>query len=174
VICYGIQPSFLRLLAQLATPGSLTLETGTGVSSSAFAIIGTEHTRISPFADEHLRIKKYCQDFQIPAERVRLIAASSYAYLPMLDLQGRELDFTLIDGSHAFPQPILDYFHINKHWKVSGLLAIDDLPISSVAMVHRFLITDPACELVEIESCKTGLYRKFALASIRRIGLLKA
>jgi predicted O-methyltransferase YrrM len=157
---YGIQPSFLQLLAELVVPGSVTLETGTGVSSIAFAIIGTEHIGISPSADEHARIRKYCQDFQISAEHLHFIAAPSYAYLPTLDLQGGQLDFALIDGSHAFPQPIIDYFYIDKHLKVGGLLAIDDLPISSVAMVHRFLITDSAYELTKIDCCKTSIYRK--------------
>ena len=157
---YGIQPSFLQLLAELVVPGSLTLETGTGVSTIAFAIIGAEHIGISPDADEHVRIQTYCQDFQIPAERLRFIAASSYACLPTLDLQGRQLDFALVDGSHAFPQPIIDYFYINRHLKVGGLLAIDDLPISSVAMVHSFLITDPAYQLLKIDCRKTSIYRK--------------
>lgn len=157
---WGIQASFLKLLAELVAPGSLTLETGSGVSTIAFAIIGTEHRCISPAHDEHVRIQKYCQDFQIPTERVQFIAAPSSACLPTLDLQGRQLDFALIDGSHAFPQPIVDYFYINEQLKVGGLLAIDDLHISSVGMLHRFLMTDPAYELVKIDSRKTGIYRK--------------
>ncbi len=161
----GIQPSFLELLAELVVPGSLTLETGTGVSTIAFAIIGTEHVAISPFPDEHTRILKYCEDFRIHTEHLRFIAAFSNACLPALDIQGRHLDFALIDGSHAFPQPILDYFYIDRHLKTGGLLAIDDLQITSVGLVHRFLMTDPAYELVKIDSRKTGVYRKVRATS---------
>jgi Methyltransferase domain len=157
---FGIQSSFLELLAELVVPSSLTLETGTGVSSIAFAIIGTEHVGISPSPDEHALIQKYCQDSQISTERLRFIDAPSHACLPTLDFQGRQLDFALIDGSHAFPQPVVDYFYINEHLKVGGLLAIDDLPISSVGMLHHFLMTDSAYELVKIDCRKTGIYRK--------------
>jgi len=162
---YGIQSSFLELLADSVAPGSLTLETGSGLSTIAFAIVGAEHLAISPFADEHRRIREYCEGRDISTDRLRFIAGFSNACLPSLDFQGRRLDFALIDGSHAFPQPVIDYFYINEHLKVGGLLAIDDLQITSVGMVHRFLMTDPAFELVKIDAFKTGLYRKVRATS---------
>jgi methyltransferase family protein len=165
VTSYGIQPSFLQLLADLVAPGSLTLETGTGLSTIVFAVIGTEHIAISPFADEHVRILKYCEEHGIPTTHLRFIVAFSNACLHSLDFQGRGLDFALIDGSHAFPQPVIDYFYINNHLKIGGLLAIDDLQITSVGMLHRFLMADPAYELVKIDSEKTGLYRKVRATS---------
>jgi hypothetical protein len=65
------------------------------------------------------------------------LVARSNAILPTLDLQGGQLDFALIDGAHAFPQPIIDYFY-NERLKAGGLLAVDDLTISSVSMLHGF------------------------------------
>jgi hypothetical protein len=165
LISYGIQPTFLELLADSVAPGSLTLETGTGLSTIVFAVIGTEHVAISPFADEHIRIRKYCEEHAIPTTHLRFIVAFSHACLHSLDFQGRKLDFALIDGSHAFPQPIIDYFYINNHLKTGGLLAIDDLQITSVGMLHRFLMTDPAYELVKIDGQKTGIYRKVRATS---------
>lgn len=165
---WGIQPSFLEWLAEMVRPGSLTLETGTGLSTIAFAIIGTRHVAISPAPDEHARIEQYCRDSHISTEHLRFIAAPSHACLPTLDLQGSQLDFALIDGAHAFPQPVIDYFYVNGYLKVGGLLAIDDLQITSVGLVHRFLMTEPAYELVEINECKTGIYRKLRATSYPR------
>ena len=85
---------------------------------------------------------------------------SSDAALPSLNLGGRKFDFVLIDGSHTFPEPIIDYYYANDHLKVGGTLAIDDLSISSVGILHKFLITEPAYELVNIDAQKTGIYRK--------------
>jgi predicted O-methyltransferase YrrM len=157
---WGIQPSFLQSLAKLIVPDSLTLETGSGLSTICFAILGCKHICISPDADEHQRIRRYCEDRQIPMERLRFIVERSNANLPTLDLDGRQLDFALIDGAHAFPQPVIDYFYINERLKVGGLLAVDDLTISSVGMLHVFLRTEDAYELVSIDSMKTALYRK--------------
>lgn len=157
---WGIQESFLRRLPGLVTANSLTLETGSGLSTVCLAIIGTEHICVSPIGKEHRRIQRYCADHNISAERIRFIASGSENLLPSLDLGGRKLDFVLIDGSHTFPDPIIDYYFVNRHLKVGGYLAIDDLNITSVGVVHRFLLTEPAYQLIDIDGMKTGLYRK--------------
>ena len=157
---WGIQESFLRRLPGLVTAGSLTLETGSGLSTVCLAIIGAEHICISPAGKEHRRIQRYCAEHNISAERIRFIASGSENVLPSLDLEGRKLDFVLIDGSHTFPDPILDYYFVNRHLKVGGYLAVDDLNITSVGVVHNFLLTEPAYRLIDIDSMKTGLYRK--------------
>jgi hypothetical protein len=163
LVNWGIQESFLELLTGMVTPDSLTLETGSGLSTVCFAIIGSEHICVSPIQKEHNRIRDYCSRHQISTERIRFIPMKSPAVLPSLDLGGHKLDFALIDGSHTFPEPIIDYYYINEHLKVGGLLAIDDLAISSVGILHKFLITEPAYEQVRIDwwyGLKTGIYRK--------------
>lgn len=160
VVDWGIQESFLWRLAALVTPSSLTLETGSGLSTICLAIIGAEHICISPDEREHQRIRRYCADHNISTEQVRFVPQKSQVVLPSLDLRGHTLDFVLIDGSHAFPDPMIDYYFANRHLKVGGLLAVDDINISSVGVLHKFLITEPAYELIEINGLKTGLYRK--------------
>jgi hypothetical protein len=71
VVDWGIQESFLWRLAALVTPSSLTLETGSGLSTICLAIIGAEHICISPDEREHHRIRRYCADHNISTERVR-------------------------------------------------------------------------------------------------------
>jgi SPOR domain/Methyltransferase domain/PilZ domain len=160
LVNWGIQGSFLELLAGLLTSESLTLETGCGLSTVCFAIIGSEHICLSPFPREHDRIREYCRKHQISTERIRFLPMKSHVVLPSLDIGGRKLDFALIDGAHAFPEPILDYYYVNKHLKVGGLLAIDDLNITGIGILHKFLMTEPAYELVKVDGLKTGIYRK--------------
>lgn len=162
LISWGIQSSFLRFMAEVLTPESLTLETGSGLSTVCFAIIGSEHLCVSPATQEHERIQAYCRENQISTDRIRFVSMRSQAYLPTLDLGGRKLDFALMDGSHAFPNSIIDYYYINENLGVGGLLAVDDLAIPAVGILHKFLITEPAYQLVKFDSAKTGLYRKVA------------
>ena len=160
LISWGIQESFLELLVKIVTPDSITLETGSGLSTVCFAIIGSEHICVSPLRQEHDRIRDYCCEHQISTARIRFIPLNSQAVLPFLDTGGRKLDFALIDGAHTFPEPIVDYFYLNQYLKIGGLLAIDDLNISGIGILHKFLITEPAYELVKIDGLKTGIYRK--------------
>lgn len=165
---WGIQKSFLRLMVGLLTPASHTLETGSGLSTICMAIAGCDHVCISPIQKEHNRIQRYCSEHGISTGRIRFIPMTSDAVLPSLDLRGRKLDFALIDGSHAFPDPFIDYYYVNRHLKVGGLLAVDDLNISSVGLLHSFLVTDSAYEIVKIDEFKTGLYRKVRETSYPR------
>jgi hypothetical protein len=159
---WGIQPSLLRFIVDHVKSDSLTLETGSGVSTVCFAAIGCEHICVDPEIQVVERIKDYCRENQIPTDKVRFMIEGSQDVLPFLDLGGRRLDFALIDGSHAFPMPAVDYYYINANLKVGGYIAVDDLVIRAVNILHRFLITDPAYELVTIDHAKTGVYRKIA------------
>jgi hypothetical protein len=160
LVNWGTRESFLRLMLEMVTPESLTLETGSGLSTVCFAIIGTQHICVSPSQKEHNRIRRYCNEQHIPTERIRFISMPSEAALPSLDLGGRKLDFALIDGSHTFPAPFIDFHYVNVHLKVGGTIAIDDLDIPSVGILHKFLITDPTYELLKIDTLRTGIYRK--------------
>lgn len=159
---WGIQRSFLEQLHKFIAPGAFSLETGCGLSTVCFAILGVEHICISPMVKEHQRVQKYCAANQISTERLRFIAMKSSAALPSLNIGDHRLDFALIDGSHAFPVPIVDYFYVNDRLKVGGILAVDDLQISGVGILHKFLLTEPAYETVKLDGLKTGIYRKIA------------
>ncbi len=162
LISWGIQTSFLRYMSQIVKPSNLTLETGSGLSTICFAICGSDHICISPASQEHERIRAYCGQHGISVDRIRFVATNSQEFLPSLDLAGEKLDFALIDGAHAFPIPIIDYFYVNENLKIGGLLAIDDLAIPSVGILHEFLTTEPGYRLIKLESSKTGVYQKVA------------
>ena len=159
-VSFGIQPTFLRYLVDAVDSRSTTLETGAGLSTICFAIAGSSHTCITPSVEEHERIREYCSRASLSTEQIQFIPEPSQAYLSRMDLGDHRLDFVLIDGSHAFPNPIIDFFYANANLRIGGILAVDDLPIPSVGLLHRFLSTDPAYEVVSIDAGKTGVYRK--------------
>ena len=158
-VSWGIQSSFLEWIYGNVKPGSTTLETGAGFSTVVFAILGCKHSCLAPEPEEHKRIGEYCEEIGASPEGFTFMAegsAHSLATLPMEPV----LDFALIDGAHAFPMPCVDFFYINRMLKIGGMLAIDDLQIPSVGMMHKYLLTDPAYEVIAIDSRKTGIYRK--------------
>ena len=57
---WSVQADTLRYLGTLLTPGMTTLETGCGQTTVVFAIAGTNHTCVTPDAQEANRVKVYC------------------------------------------------------------------------------------------------------------------
>jgi hypothetical protein len=53
-----------------------------------------------------------------------------------------ELDIVFIDGMHAFPWPILDWYSTADHLKVGGLMIIDHTQLPSVGILSEFLRVD--------------------------------
>ena len=120
-----------------------TLETGTGVSTIVIAASGASHVAISPARDEHERIARYCAERGISLERVRFVAEPSHVALQER-CTPEPLDLVLLDGAHAFPYPILDWFWTAPHLRVGGHLLLDDAHLASVNVLVRFLRDDPS------------------------------
>ena len=57
---WGLAWPALEWLVANVKPGMATLETGAGSSTIVFASAGADHEAVSPFADEHERIKEEC------------------------------------------------------------------------------------------------------------------
>ena len=123
-----------------------TLETGTGASTIVFAASGASHTAISPARDEHERIARYCAERGISLGAVRFVAEPSHVAL-VRSWTAEPLDVVLLDGAHAFPYPILDWFWTAPHLRVGGQLLVDDAHLASVNVLVRFLRRDPAWRL---------------------------
>jgi len=162
LVDWGIHRESIEFLARVVTAEHLTLETGAGLSTVCFAIRASEHICISPPESEHQRIRDYCQTHNISTARIRFVPMPSGDYLPTLDLKERQLDLALIDGAHKFPYPIVDWFFIDPHLKIGGLLVIDDLSIPSVKMLWNFLRTEPAYQFEQIVGTGMGVFRKVA------------
>src|SRR5262249_57478494 len=80
--CYAVHRTVAEFIFEHAQPGSATLEIGLGVSTLVFALRGTRHVSITPFATEIDEIRKYAGNLGIPLAGVDFVAESSDVYLP--------------------------------------------------------------------------------------------
>jgi hypothetical protein len=71
--CYGVDPELARFLFDSVSEQSKTLETGSGISTLAFALRQTKHIAITPNADEVESIRTYAADNQISLDRVEFV-----------------------------------------------------------------------------------------------------
>ncbi len=142
---YGVwstERSAYEFMAQHCPPGTRTLETGLGVSTVLFAMWGTEHICVVPNPSEVERLRAHADSREIDISTVRFELGPSDAVLPVLD--SPPLDLVLIDGSHGFPLPIIDWFYAAGRLRPGGHVILDDLQLTQVSVgLLRFLDRDP-------------------------------
>jgi hypothetical protein len=152
--------SVYELMARACQPGSRTLETGLGVSTALFASWGTEHICVVHSQQEVDAIRAYFDDRNLSNAHVRYCVGSSDQVLPSLELP--ELDLVFIDGSHAFPLPIIDWYYGCGALRRGGLLILDDTNLKGVTLgLGTFLEKDPRWDRVG-RSIKWRAYRRLS------------
>jgi predicted O-methyltransferase YrrM len=156
--CYGIGKDVLSFIAENIDENSKTLETGAGCSTLIFALKNAEHITVTPAHSEINLIRDYAFTNQIPMEKVTFIAEPSESFLPRLDAHG--FDLILLDGKHAFPWPVIDWFYTADKLKKDGLMIIDDAEMRSVGMLVDFMKVDSGWQLVRDFSGKTVVFKK--------------
>jgi predicted O-methyltransferase YrrM len=146
-LTWGISREVADLLHEHASPGSVTLETGSGRSTLVLLHAGVaRHIAIQPDADEFAAIRQFCEAHAISTDPLESIVARSQDYLPRATLP--RLDIVLIDGAHAFPHPFLDWYFTAAALKPGGLLIIDDVQIATGAILADYLTAEPCWQLV--------------------------
>jgi hypothetical protein len=158
--CYGVDPELARFLFDSVSEQSKTLETGSGISTLAFALRQTRHIAITPNANEVESIRNYAAANQISLDRVEFVIEPSDRYLPRCEAE--DLDLVLIDGKHAFPWPIIDWFFTAEKLKQNGIVVLDDLQMSSVSMLGDFLREDPRWQLERSFGRRTLVLKKIS------------
>lgn len=138
--------------------GMITLETGAGVSTVLFAARGAHHTAIAPAPEEFARIRRFCEKSGVSLERVALRAEKSEDLLPGLEPHG--LDLVLIDGSHAFPAPFIDWYYTAAALKVGGHVIVDDVQLWTGHVLKRFLDEEPGWALRHAYTGRSAVFVK--------------
>ncbi len=156
--CYGIAREVLRFLADTVTSDSRSLETGAGCSTVVFASKGSKHTAITPAPGEIERIREYCRINSIDLSKVSFVAQPSEIYLPTSE--ETDLDFVLIDGKHAFPWPVIDWFFTADKLKKGGYMLLDDAQMKAVGVLAQFMSEEPGWQMVHDFSGKTIVFQK--------------
>jgi predicted O-methyltransferase YrrM len=153
----------LRFLADRVADGDRTLETGAGLSTVLLALLGAHHTAVTSVPAEVERITAYCRRRSVPTDRLRIIVGPSQDVLPVLCTTtpgpSNGLDLVLIDGSHAFPVPFLDWYYTAGLLRVGGLLVVDDTQLWTCGVLRDFLLAEPGWEPVA-ELKRTAVLRK--------------
>ncbi len=157
---WEIDPGSLDLLFDSVRPGDRTLETGCGHSTVAFALLGSVHTVVSPTPEEQDRLRSFCREERISLENVDFRLGLSQEVLP--GLEPTPLDFVLIDGSHAFPMPFIDWYYTAVRLRVGGLMMIDDTHIRSGEILSQFLGSESTRWNIEVERPSLTMFRKLA------------
>jgi hypothetical protein len=140
----------LQCISSHVKPRQNTIETGIGYSTLLFASIGSDHQVHFISKEAQGNITSYAQLNNIDLSNVQFVLGPSQYTLPSVTAA---FDFALIDGDHAFPIPIIDFYYIGKRTKIGGHILIDDIPIRSVYDIYGFAKTSKHWRLVEVLDC---------------------
>jgi hypothetical protein len=149
--------SCYRFIADHIDATSRTLETGLGMSTVLFSVVGCDHTSLFLEASEGDALRAWAQEREVPLDRVTLIPTRSDQGLQKLG--DEPVDLYLIDGGHGYPIPQLDWFYGAPLLRAGGILVIDDLQLWGPAQLDLFLDHDPRWELLA-RTPKWGAYRR--------------
>ena len=155
--CFQLDEPALRFIDDAVGPESATLETGAGVSTVLFAIKGCDHKCVVPSHDDVRNIREYCAENGVALDRVDFDIRRSEEALP--GLAPAALDLVLIDGRHAFPSPMIDWFYAAPSLKTGGHLVVDDTHLWPVALLKEFLAHEPEWGLAA-EFARTVVFAK--------------
>lgn len=136
-------PETLDAIRQSVQPGYVTIETGVGASTVAFADGGADHRAVSPDAAEHQLVRDYCRRIGVDDSNTSFIVGLSDEILPTLLDNKRTLDVAFIDGAHSFPYPEIDWYYMTRALKIGGKLLMDDITIPAVTDVFRHMAIEP-------------------------------
>ncbi len=136
-------PAAYRFIAERCPPGTRTIETGSGLSTVLFAALETDHICCTPGPEERERVLEYCKAHELPTEGLRFELGSSHESLPRIQAAGTEVDLALIDGSHGFPLPVVDWFYSGAMLRTGGVVLVDDVNLPAVRTLLDFVDRDP-------------------------------
>jgi hypothetical protein len=139
-ICHGIDIDLAEFLFRTVSADWHTLETGSGLSTLIFLERRAWHVAITPNAEEVVRIKRWAIEHQLEVSRLTAVPLASENHLPHAHYE--KLDCVLIDGKHAFPWPILDWFFTARMLRRGGLMILDDIDLWPVQQLADFLLSD--------------------------------
>lgn len=144
---YGTALDCYEFLAKHVVPGARTLETGLGISTALFALWGTEHTCVVYDQREVDVLRAWAQEREIDLSAMTFEVGMTDEVLPRLE--PTEIDLAFIDGGHAFPMAIIDWYYAASRLRDGGIVVFDDVQLASVRLgLFDFLQADPRWEPV--------------------------
>jgi len=136
---WGLTDELAEWIDANTAPGCNVIETGSGVSS--LVALGNNPASLvtidpSPVTEE--RIRAYGKLVPVDFTPWRFVNMRSESALPKEVVHNRDaFDLAILDGSHTFPTPYIDWFYMSVLLKTGGVLFIDDVYTISVC---KFLV----------------------------------
>jgi glycosyltransferase involved in cell wall biosynthesis/SAM-dependent methyltransferase len=160
LVSWSIDAKMGALIREFVRPGHVTIETGAGVSTILFLLLGTVHRSITPDVREVGRILEYCHRQGIPTSNYHPLEGPSERVLPNLppDLV---VDFALIDGDHGFSGPSIDWYYITSHLATNGIVAVDDVQLWAPRTLADFLDEEDVWQQL-LRTDRFAVYRMIA------------
>lgn len=155
---FQVSDEVLRFIADRVNEGMRTLETGAGITTLLFAMKRCLHTCIAPVREEIQRIRDFAGENELRLDTVTFEIDKSENVLPRLG--NDSLDLILIDGSHGFPVPFIDWYYTGDRLKVGGLLILDDTELWSVYVLKQFLMAEPEWKIEQDFWPRSVAFRK--------------
>ncbi len=157
-ICHRIETDVARFIYDSVDANSISLETGAGISTLVFALRDSTHTAVTPNQKEVAAIQEYATRREISLSKVTFVTEPSEVYLPRCSSE--KWDLVFIDGKHAFPWPIIDWFYTAEKLRKGGLIVLDDVDLHSVRILSDFMREDPRWRLLKSFGKRTVVFRK--------------
>lgn len=159
----------VRALRRIARHGSGGLshsaETGSGRSTLLLSHLSEDHLAFS--VDAGGSLSRVRSSPLLRTENVRFVEGPSQLTVPQFRFDS-PLDLVLLDGSHSYPGPDIDYFYLYPHIAPGGLLIVDDIHIPMIASMFRFLKEDDMWLLVDV-AAHTAFFRRSASPTFDRL-----
>ncbi|MEN1682201.1 MAG: class I SAM-dependent methyltransferase [Planctomycetota bacterium] len=134
------------------------LETGCGYSTVVLAATCSSVATFSPDPEEHKLIAQWCGDHGLPTDHVDFQAGFSQDLLPGFD--AGPLDLVIVDGDHAFPAPVIDWYYTADSVKAGGCVIVDDTQIPSGGILRDFLHEETDRWSIAATMTKTSIFRR--------------
>jgi hypothetical protein len=152
-------PKVLKALARhlCEQPVHHSVETGAGVTTLLFSHLSEDHVvfAVDGGSGSSQNVKT---SPLFNAATTSFVEGPTQKTLPLYRPEHR-LQAALLDGPHAFPFPLLEYYYIYPQLQEKALLILADIHIRSVHDLYNFLRADEMFELVEVLE-RTAFFRR--------------
>jgi hypothetical protein len=158
-VFWGISGASMQRIHDLITPESRTVETGAGFSTLGFALKGCRHTAICPDPELFDNIRGFCREHDLPVDQLDCVVSPSQDWLPRFE---ETIDLAFIDGDHAFPLPMIDYYYLARRLRVGGVMVVDDTHLWTGEVLAQHMASDSDWAFMEELDGRTAFFRRVA------------
>lgn len=158
---WALSEAALARLARAVDTESVTAETGAGASTILLGGVAREHHCFTLESDEADRIRAEAAGLGVALSSVQFHLGDSAHVVPSTTLPA--LDVLLLDGAHAFPYPVVEWYYLGRFLSVGGLLGLDDIWMASVRILLDFLVAEPGWKLLAQDG-QTAWFERLPLA----------